>query len=325
MDDCANLVEVYNLASSVNFSSDNLEYAELSWQYIVDTYGGYFQIFSKNVYTSADVESVLITQGDYVFYKDGGDYYLAAYTGWDSDIVLPELTVDGKAVNYGISDYALSAGYYYYLKSVFLDNYISESNIINSNMLNVKSIVIPDCVTSVGNYAFAHNYLLENITMGSGITSIGNFAFVYCFALESIAIPESVTAIGYDAFEGVTAEIAWGSNPSITEIADGVFAYYQGTSITIPSSVTSIGSWAFSGCENLTTITIPESVTYIGISAFLNCTSLEDIIFANTSGWRVTVSKTDTDGTEVDVTDSSLNATYMTDNYGQYYWYRSEN
>ena len=37
---------------------------------------------------------------------------------------------------------------------------------------------------------------MTNIVIPDGVTSIGNYAFRYCNSLESITIPDSVTSIG---------------------------------------------------------------------------------------------------------------------------------
>ena len=118
----------------------------------------------------------------------------------------------------------------------------------------MKSITIPDSVTSIGNYAFSYTDL-KSITIPDRVTSIGNYAFAYCKNLPSITIPDGVTSIGYGAFYHCTSL----------------------TSITIPDRVTSIGFSAFSGCKNLTSITIPDSIISIGHTAFYNCSSLTSI------------------------------------------------
>ena len=64
----------------------------------------------------------------------------------------------------------------------------------------MKSITIPDSVTSIGDTGFAWCESLQSITIPDRVTNIGNHAFMSCTALESITIPENVTRIGDSAF-----------------------------------------------------------------------------------------------------------------------------
>lgn len=69
------------------------------------------------------------------------------------------------------------------------------------NYDGLKSIVIPDSVTSIGEEAFAFCDNLTNVTIGNGVTNIGKYAFEYCKALTSIEIPKSVTILESNVFK----------------------------------------------------------------------------------------------------------------------------
>ena len=166
----------------------------------------------------------------------------------------------------------------------------------------LKTLVIPDGVTSIGNNAFAGCRLLESIvisdrvtSIGFGafygcrslasinipdiVTSIGGFAFRYCISLASITIGGSVTSIGSYAFSVCRSLESIVIPESVTHI--GFHAFYKCsslTSVTISDSVTSIADNAFRGCSSLTSITIPDSVTSIGEGAFEGCDSLASIV-----------------------------------------------
>lgn len=140
---------------------------------------------------------------------------------------------------------------------------------------SLTSVIIPNSVTSIGNYAFCSCYDLSSVTIPSSVTSVGNGAFSSCTCLTSITIPKSVTSIGASAFS-YCSELTSISIPNeITTIAQETFHYCTKLStVTIPTNVTSIGRYAFEGCTSLTSVTIPNSVTSIGDNAFYDCSRL---------------------------------------------------
>ena len=66
----------------------------------------------------------------------------------------------------------------------------------------LKTAVIEEGVTSIGNYAFYKCIGLTSVTIPNSVTSIGYYAFAYCYRLISVTIPNSVTSIGDRAFSG---------------------------------------------------------------------------------------------------------------------------
>ncbi|MCQ2311253.1 MAG: leucine-rich repeat protein [Paludibacteraceae bacterium] len=128
------------------------------------------------------------------------------------------------------------------------------------NDVEVKDLVIPQGVDTIGDYAFSSCSGLTSVTIGNSVTTIGNYAFYGCSGLTSITIPSSVTKIGYCAFESCSGL----------------------TSVIIGNSVTTIGYCAFESCSGLTSITIPSSVTKIGYDAFQGCSGLKKTNYIGT-------------------------------------------
>ena len=120
---------------------------------------------------------------------------------------------------------------------------------------SIKSVIIGDGVTNIGEYAFEGCKSLTSVTIPNSVTNIGEYAFEGCKSLTSVTIPNSVTGIEYSAFSGCSSL----------------------ASVTIPNSVTSIGKYAFQGCSSLTSISIPNSVASIRDYAFQYCSSLTSV------------------------------------------------
>lgn len=70
------------------------------------------------------------------------------------------------------------------------------------NRSKVKSVILPNSVTSIGTGAFAACDNLSSISIPGSVTSIGYQAFFGSAKLKSVFIPASVTEIGYEAFDG---------------------------------------------------------------------------------------------------------------------------
>ena len=169
----------------------------------------------------------------------------------------------------------------------------------------VKSYILGDQITSIGNYAFKNCSGLISVSIPNSVTSIGKEAFQNCSELASINIPNSVTSIESSAFKECTGltNVTLNSDyivskslsslfgtqvksyilgDQITRIGESAFKDCSGlTSISIPNSVTSIGREAFYGCSGLTSVCIPNSVTSIASYAFYHCSGLTSFTIPN--------------------------------------------
>ena len=151
------------------------------------------------------------------------------------------------------------------------------TNAFNNNQA-VERIGIPDSVTSIGEYAFCACYSLTNITIPNGVTSIGEGTFIDCESLESITIPDSVTSIGLGAFQRCLSLTSIVIPDSVTDF--GGYMFYGCTSLesaTFGNGLSVISEGTFVQCISLKNITFPEGVTEIGEGAFFDCESLTSI------------------------------------------------
>ena len=93
----------------------------------------------------------------------------------------------------------------------------------NKVVFGCKTSVIPDYITSIGDYAFNCCTTLKSIKFPNGLTNIGKFAFNGCTGLKSIKLPTTLTSVEIGAF-------MWCTNLKGVEL---------------PQSLTNIGSNAF--------------------------------------------------------------------------------
>ena len=172
---------------------------------------------------------------------------------------------------------------------------------------SMTSISIPESVTAIGDYAFAHcDFTSVTFGANSQLTTIGKYAF-FISSLQSITLPDGVTTIDEAAFDGCDKITSISIPDSVTTIAYRALdfdssaytvynnAMYLGndtnpylvlvrvsdTSITtceVHTGAKIILTFAFEDCTSLKSVTIPDSVTTIGNSVFYKCNSLESLI-----------------------------------------------
>ena len=161
-------------------------------------------------------------------------------------------------------------------------NPLIHANHLYLNGDEIKDLVVPNSVTSIGSNAFTGCSGLTSITIPNSVTSIGSYAFFDCSGLTSVTIPNSVSSIGDGAFYGCSGLTSITIPNSVTIISESAFRGCSSlTSVTIPNSVTSIGQCAFQNCSSLTSITIPNSITSIGKWAFAYCSGLTSVTIPN--------------------------------------------
>jgi hypothetical protein len=178
----------------------------------------------------------------------------------------------------------------------------------NTLVAGCMNTLIPNSVTSIGEFAFTEHSSLTEICIPNSVSMIGERAFYGCISLNKLIIPQSVSFIGdfslgwcsglkeiiveddnpiYDSRDNCNAIIETSTNTliagcmntiipqSVSSIRSYAFYYCESlTSCTIPNSVTFIDEFAFGDCYNLTTVVIPNSLNFIGLLAFDRCDKL---------------------------------------------------
>lgn len=138
-------------------------------------------------------------------------------------------------------------------------------------------VVIPNSVTTIGDYLFSGHTEIVEITIPVGIISIGNGAFDGC---------DSIATVNYNAlnchqangtFQNLNSLATLNIGNNVQYIPDNMFRRCGALeNLQIPSGVTEIGNYAFSG-TGLATLIIPNGITTIGQGAFSECPSLTSV------------------------------------------------
>ena len=175
-----------------------------------------------------------------------------------NNIVLTIRTVDGK-----------------------IDNEVFRGKLSTISTINLDN-------SNIGDYAFADNVNLKNVTISSTseiatITSVGDHSFEGCTSLSKLVLPATVNNIGSHAFYGCTSLTSINIPNGVTQIKP--YTFYNCSSLMsmiLPQTVSSIGEYAFYGCADMASINIPNGVETIPDYVFYGCGSLETIDIADT-------------------------------------------
>lgn len=124
----------------------------------------------------------------------------------------------------------------------------------------LKKVIIPDTVSTIGEMAFSNCENLESVTIGNSVTTIGSTAFYACKKLVSLDL----------------------STTSVAVIGESAFAYCTKlASVTLSTGLQKIEAYAFEGCKALRSVEFPSTLTKIGIEAFMDCDGIKTVVLPN--------------------------------------------
>ena len=141
------------------------------------------------------------------------------------------------------------------------------------------SVMLPDTLKTIGNFAFALNgtvtyeSAMTSITFPEGLEEIGATAFQNS-KLTAVSIPDSVTTMGNATFTGSQELQAIKLSANVKDIPASAFMN-GGTSLSefgtlvVPEGVVSIGKSAFAG-RHVKEVVLPSTLETIGDKAFEN-------------------------------------------------------
>ena len=295
---------VTSLDNAFAYNEDIRSFDE--FQYFV----GVTALGSEEFYGCYGLSSIVLPP----YLKTIGSY--ALFNNNIDDLTIPAsvTSIDRSALYGGYRNFFVEEGNAYFTS---IDGVLFNKNITKLVTYPVRrtdeSYDIPSTVVTIGYCSFYWSNL-KSVTIPNGVTTIEYGAFRYCSGLESIDIPNSVEVIGGDnfGFSGLIGSVtipasvkeigdfAFSSSPYLQEfIVDEDNQYYTSIdgvlytkdktqlrtfpagkpdeNIVIPSVVTSLGYGAFYGCGNIKSVVIPRKIGNIGWFAFVNCDNLNSV------------------------------------------------
>ena len=193
--------------------------------------------------------------------------------------------------------------------STYYTNYVS----VTGYNGNADNVVIPKTykglpVKIIEDSAFNCQTRLKSVTIPNSVTSIGSSTFSGCTGLTSITIPDRVTSIGERAFRGCTGLTSITIPNNVTSIGNSAFYGCTGlTCVTIGNSVTRIGSDAFYGCTNLFEVFNHSSLSLtIGASNYGYIAYYANVVYKYENGGYIS---TDKDGFVITVVNNTKTLT----------------
>ena len=239
------------------------------------TYQGGYYYSNSDRYTGAIVIPETVTYSGKTYSVTSiGSYAFRGCSGLTSVTIGNSVTSIGDYAFYGCSGLT-SVTWNAKNCSAFSDYSYSPFYGISTQ---ITEFIIGDEVTNIPSYLCDGMSNLKSVTIPESVTTIGYAAFSGCSGLEKVIVPN------FDIKKWCNIDFGgsyYGNNPLY-------YAHHlysdENTEITklvIPDGVKSINSCAFSGLSNLTSVTIPTSVDSIGYSAFFGCSGLEKVIVPN--------------------------------------------
>lgn len=172
-------------------------------------------------------------------------------------------------------------------------NFEIENGILKKYKGTTPDVIIPSCVTEIGERAFYNNNYLRSVIITGNIQTIGDSAFSYCYNLEKIVIPKSVKKIGNNVFYDTKWLKDKKANAKNVVIINGI-AISRTNNISVSvnlSGVKEIRPEIFQNCYQIKEFIISDGVK-IGKNAFHTGSNFNICLKSNTMSINIPVKAT---------------------------------
>lgn len=145
---------------------------------------------------------------------------------------------------------------------------------------NCTSVTLPSTLTAIREYGFNNLRALQQITLPENLKIIEHCAFSECPGLKSITLPDSVTTVESSAFSNCPGLTSAKLSAGMRTVPSSMFFNDPNLqTVEIPEGITTIENTAFSG-TGLRSFHFPATLTKLGSSVFGGCTKLREFTVA---------------------------------------------
>ena len=155
----------------------------------------------------------------------------------------------------------------------------------------IETVVIPNTVKSIGDYAFYSCKNLKTVIFeeGSVCKTIANNSFTSCSSLESVTGGTSLEKMGIYTSTNSLAEFEFSSTNA--ELQKSQFLGTSLKEVVVSDKITVIPVSCFNNMKSLERIYLPDTITEIMASSFNFCESLIDVYYDGTLAQWVNIKK----------------------------------
>lgn len=201
------------------FDEDEQELEDLTSEEISDT--------KDSMDSLAGYDLNIPEEGDYKYQplEDGRNCQILRYTGYDEDVEVP-----GE-----LKGLTVKSLYQTFSDSHILENVILPETLeIIDNMafwkcVNLKSVEIPEGVTTLGRCSFGGCSMLESVEFPETLETVDDMVFIGCTGLTELKFGKNLKSIGSHAFTACV-KLQKVSVPQGTVIAEDAFEQCPGLS-----------------------------------------------------------------------------------------------
>ena len=142
----------------------------------------------------------------------------------------------------------------------------------------IRTAVVQEGVTSVGDYFLSNCTGLTSLTLPAGLMSAKHHFLFGCTGLTSLTLPAGLSSVGDNFLRNCTGLTSITLPEELTSVGNYFLYDCTGlTSIDLPDGLTSVGSYFLLNCTGLTSLTLPAGLTSAGNYFLQNCTGLQEL------------------------------------------------